>query len=237
MSITYDQYVSQIANLLVVSSGDTNFQTALPGIITDAEQTMYRDLDLLGTRVTNIAGTLTAGNRLASLSTTSGAFLVVEEVNVMSPSSASLTNASRIPLVNTSRDFINLVYPSNATVDTPEFWSMANDATIVVGPVPDAAYTLEVIGTVRPTALSSNNSSTVLTQMLPDAFIAASMRFAAGYQKNFSAMSDDPKAGLTWAALYQQHMQSALVEELRKKYQSQGWVSNQPSPIATPPRV
>ena len=72
---------------------------------------------------------------------------------------------------------------------------------------------------------------------MPDLFIAASMVFANGYMKNFSAMADDPQAPVTWEKHYQTLKQSAMEEEFRKKFGSQGWTSKQPNPIATPPRA
>src|SRR5258705_10162246 len=49
MSINYTTYVSQIANLTVISSGDPNFQTMVPGMIDYAEQRIYREGDFLAT--------------------------------------------------------------------------------------------------------------------------------------------------------------------------------------------
>ena len=237
MSLTYDQLVIDMANFAVVSPSDANYLLAVPDIITDSEQRMYRDLDLLATRVTNTAASFSSGDRYLTLPSSLGTFLVVEEVNAITPVTATSTNGTRVPLVNTSQDFINIVYPSNvAATNVPEFWSMKDNATIVVGPVPDAAYSVEIVGTIRPTPLSSSNQTTILTTMLPDAFFAACLSYCAGYMKNFSAMSDDPQAGQTWEATYKTRLASAGIEEFRKKYQSQAWTSKIPAPFATPPR-
>lgn len=235
----YSDYVTQLAGLIVVSTGDSNFTTQLPGIIDYAEQRIYRELDLIATRVTDTSslGACVANQRLTALSTANGQFLVVEEINVITPSTGTALTGTRYQLQNTSRSFIDLCYPSNTTASSlPQFWSMANSSTIVLGPAPDAAYTLEVVGTQRPTALSSNNSSTILTKMLPDVFMAASMVYACGYLKNFGAVVDDPKMAVTWESIYQQQKGSALVEEVRKKYQGESYTSEQPSPVAGKPR-
>lgn len=240
MAIDYDTYVSQLANLVVVSTGDSNFNTQLPGIIDYAEQRIYRELDLINTRITDTSslGACTANQRLTPLSTASGQFLVVEEVNVITPSTGTAATGTRNPATNTSRSFIDVCYPSNSdATGLPQYWSMANSSTIILAPAPDAAYTLEVVGTQRPTPLSSANSSTILTQMLPDLFIAASMVYASGYLKNFGSMVDDPKMAVSWESVYQTQKGSALVEEVRKKYQGDAWTSKQPSPVASPPRT
>src|SRR5581483_10617239 len=53
MSITYASYVSQLANIMVVSSADANFATFLPGAIDYAEGRVYRDLNLVAQYVTD----------------------------------------------------------------------------------------------------------------------------------------------------------------------------------------
>lgn len=234
----YGTYVTDLANLIVVGSTDANFQTALPNIIADAENRIYRDLDLLATRVTNTSMTCSSGVRTITLSTTAGTLLVIEEVNVITPSSATALTGERNPAINASREFINATYPSATSFNgIPQFWSNTDNTGLVFGPAPDEAYPLEVIGTIRPTPLSSLNSSTILTQMLPDLFMAASMVFSAAYLKNFGAMSDDPKSGMSWEQVYQSRLASAGLEEVRKKHQSQGWTGKHPSPVATPQRV
>ena len=132
------------------------------------------------------------------------------------------------------------VYPtatSSSSTALPLYFAMVTDQSLIVGPPPSRDVVIEYTGTTRPSALSSANSSTYLTANLPDLFIAASMVFANGYLKNFSAMADDPKAAPSWEMHYQTLKQSAMEEEYRKKFQSQGWTSKQPNPIATPPRT
>lgn len=236
--LDYPTYISQTSNLMVIGSTDASFQTMAPGMIDYAENRIYRDLDLLATRVTNTSASLSSGVRSVALSTTSGTILVVENVNVITPSTATATTGTRIPLTFTSRDFIDNVYPSGqAATGTPLFCAMVSNTTLLFGPSPDAAYPIEVVGTIRPTVLSSNNSSTILTQMLPDLFIAASMVFASGYMRDFGAQADNPQQAAAWEGQYTTLFKSANVEELRKRYMSEGWTNQTPSPVASPPRV
>jgi hypothetical protein len=238
MAINYTTYTSQIANIMVISSANAEFNTMLPGMIDYAEQRMYRELDLLRTRVTDGTGSLVAGSNLFTLPTSIGTFLVVEQVNILTPSTAASSAATTVPLVNTSVDVIDVTYPSQITgTGVPEFFAMKSDTQILLGPTPSAAYPVQIRGTQRPTPLSSANSSTILTQMLPDCFIAASMVFGAGYMRDFGSQSDNPQISQSWESQYTKLIQSATVEELRKKYQSQAWTDQTPTPIATPPRV
>jgi len=239
MSLDYTSYVAQLSNLMVIASSDPGFQTFLPGCIDYAEQRLYRELDLLATRITDATTVVSSGNRNFTLPTTTGTFLVVESINTITPVGlAANSSGSRNPVVFASREFIDVCYPSNSIVTgVPEFAAMASNTQIILGPAPDAGYVAEVVGTQRPTALSSVNTTTILTTMLPDVFMAASMVFGSGFMRDFGSQTDDPQQSGSWETQYQALLRSADVEELRKKYQSQGWTSAKPSQIATPPRA
>lgn len=234
MSLTYTSYVTDIANLMVVSPADTNYLVVLPNIIDDAEQRIYRECDFLNTVTVFSTVSLSSDTRNVTLPSTV-VCVVVDSINVLSTAAVP----SRAQLTPASKDWLNVVYPtatSSSSSAIPLYFAMVTDQTIIVGPPAGQTYDLEITATVRPTALSSSNSSTYLTQKLPDLFVAASMVFANAYLKNFSAMADDPKAAASWEGHYQTLKQSAMEEEFRKKFGSQGWTSKIPNPIATPPR-
>jgi hypothetical protein len=67
VSINYTTYSSQLANLMVQSQTDPNFVTFLPGCIDYAEQRLYRELDLLVSRINSSATSLSSGNRSVTL--------------------------------------------------------------------------------------------------------------------------------------------------------------------------
>ena len=236
MALTYNQYVTDMANLMVVPPTDTNFLTALTNIIDDAEQRIYRELDLLNTIVRDTSSTLTANSRNFTLPQSGGRFVVTESMNVFTPV-GNTTN--RKQLVPVSREWLDAVWGNEtapSTPSVPDYYAMITDQTIIVGPSPDAAYTMEVVGTIRPQPLSQSNSTTYLTLYLPDLFIAASMVFSVAYQRDFGAATDDPNAAGSWESHYLKLFPSANTEEQRKRYASQAWTSKQPAPLATPPR-
>lgn len=238
MSLDYGTYKDQLANLIVIGSTDANFLTFLPGCIDYAEQRIYRELDLLYTQVTDATTQVSANNRNFILPTASGTFITVDNLNIISPVNTLSSNGSRIPLTPVDRSVIDLVYPSGLTSNgVPRFYAMASNTQVILGPPPDGAYYAEVIGIQRPQALSSANSSTILTQYVPDVFMAASCVYAFGFQRDFGGQADDPKASQSWENQYQTLMKSASIEQARAKFEGQGWTSASPSPIATPPRV
>lgn len=229
MSYTYTEYVSTLANTLVVPEDDVYFVAELPRIIDDAEQRCYRDLDLLTTIVRDSSGSLTANSRNFTFPRH---FVVSESINVLTP--------DRYQLIPTTREFLDAVYPNETAVlspSVPQYYAMITDQTIIVGPPPDTSYALEVIGTIRPDPLSAANTTTYLTLYLPDLFFAASCMFAFSYLQNYGAAADSPQSTGSWDSHYAKLLASADVEENRKKYASQAWTPKQPAPLATPPRA
>ena len=220
--------------MLVLPPTQPEYLIALPTIIDDAEQRIYRDLDLLSTVIRDSSGTLTANSRNFTFPQH---MIVSESLNVFTPVG---TTTNRNQLVPVSREFLDALWPNEAAATTPSvpaYYAMITDQQIIVGPPPDASYTVETIGTIRPAPLSASNPTTYLTSYLPDLFFNASMVLGAAYLKNFGAMVDDPKMAITWEGHYQTGLASANTEEQRKRYASQAWTPKSPAPLATPPRV
>jgi hypothetical protein len=239
MALTYTTFVSSIANLLPVSISDSGFQTVLPNIIDDAEQRLYTELDLLYTNTRDNSGAFTAGARTFAIpNPSSGVWVVFSEFNVITPVGTTDPElGTRNPMLPISNEMLNTLWPSVAGSTVPEKFSMLNPTDIIVGPWPDAAYQVEAVGEIRPNPLSSSNVTTILSVYFPQLMIAAGMVFACGYQKNFGAMVDDPKSGITWEAHLQTLMAGTDKEESRKVFFAEGWSSQEPSKIVTPPRT
>lgn len=237
--LTYATYVSSLANLLPVSASDPGFVAVLPNIIADAELRLYRALDLLDTSVRDSSATLTTGTRNFNLPTAIGTFIICDEVNVITPVGTSDPElGTRNQLVPCSDEMLNALWPSATGSTVPQYFAMVNQGSIIVGPFPDQAYTVEVVGTQRPAPLSSTNTTTVLSTFFEDLLLSASMVFAAGYQKNFGSGSDDPKMAVSWEAHTQMLLADARTEEARKMFTSQGWSDKSPIPSSTtPPRT
>ena len=252
--LTYSQYVTQIATMAVVAETDPAFVTILPQMITYSENRMYRDIDFMFTS-TSLHGTtfvLAAGNRnlsfnidLASNSDAqAGTFVVSEQINLLTDAegnAADTTNPDacvRVPLLPTTKEFLDAVYGSSLTANRgqPQYFVPFNETLFFVGPVPDQAYPVEVVGTYRPNSLSASNTTTFISLYLPDVFIMASMIYISAYQRNFGRLNDDPQMAITYESQYQALLKSAIVEEARKKFDAAGWSSQSPATVATPTR-
>jgi hypothetical protein len=239
MSLNYTQYVNSLSNLLPVPGSDSGFQTALPNAIDDAEQRLYRDLQLLNTVVRDASIAFSTNTRTFNLPSAQGTFYVVDSIYAITPAGTVNPDlGTHNYLTPASRSFIDALFPSSNGSGVPQYFAPTTQNAYVVGPWPDQAYQAEVVGTIRPNALSSTNVTTLLSWYFPDLFVAASMVFMTAFQQNFGAAGvDNPQQGVTWETHYASLLKSAETEEAMKKFTSQGWSSKPPAELATPPRT
>ncbi len=236
--LDYNSYVASILNLMPTTATDPGFITVLPNIIDDAEQRLYRELDLLNTVVRDSSAAFTPSTRTFDLPSTNGTFYVVEGMYAITPfGTTNPDTGKRNYLTPSSRGYIDAAFPSSAGSGIPAYFAPTTQNSYIVGPWPDQAYQAEVVGTIRPAAISTSNLTTLLSAYFPDLFVAASMVFAGGYMQNFGQQSDNAQMAVSWEAHYQALMQSAAVEEGRKKFTQAGWSGKQPAPYVTPPRT
>jgi len=233
MSLTYTTFVSSLANEMAISLTDPNFVLMLPNFIDYTELRIQRDLDLLNTVTTDATTVLTAGSRTYIAPT---AFVVIQQLNVITPVSASVSTGTKNALTPVTKEFLDTMY-GNATIRAlPQYFAMVDNWTISLGPVPDQAYPVEVVGTQRAIPLSTSNSSNYLSTYLPDLYLAGAMVSASGWMRNYGSQADTPQMAQSWENQYETLLKSATVEEFRKKFQSSAWSSMSPTVIATPTR-
>lgn len=233
-------YVTQMATMAVVDAADPAFLTILPQMIVYAELRMYRDLDFLFTSGSTTAYSLTTGSRILNVNADTfpyGTLVVPEQINVL-VGSTNPDLAQRVPLLPTTKEFLDAVYGSGAIANrgVPQYWVPFDDYTFLVGPYPDSGYTVEIVGTYRPASLSATNPTTFISLNLPDIMIMASMVYISAYQRNFGRMNDDPQMAMSYESQYQTLLKGAASEEARKKFEAAAWSSQSPSPLATPTR-
>lgn len=238
MSYNYTTFQQALAIEMVIPNANpenAGFQAILPTLIDQAEQSCYRDLNLLTAISSQIFATR-ALQRLLSFTAASGQqqILVAENVNVL------LATGERHQMYPATRDFLTACYGGPQSAAEPHYFAMNDDQTFVLGPWPDQVYSIEVVGETRPAPLYSaapgdGTQTTFLTQVLPDLFLAAAMVAASGYQKNFGSQADDPKMALSWAAMYAQALKSAQQEETQKRFHGWQAMTSQASPPPTPP--
>jgi hypothetical protein len=233
MAMNYYSFVQRFADMSGTLKSDINPTIMVPSAIDYAEERLYRELNLITAQVTDTSASLSSDNRTFVLPNTIGTFVSVQELNVLTPSSlaGSSVGAIRNKCAPMALNWLNYVYPSEKSsfygstavnISVPSVFANKDDLTMIVGPSPDAPFHVEVIGTIRPAQLTSTNSSTFLTKIYPDLFLAATMVFACGYIRdkalNTPNSGDIGTASQYWETQYQTLYRSAIAEDVRVKY-------------------
>ena len=242
----YATYKQQIATMAVIPVTDATYQIILPSMINYAELRMQRDIDFLSTQISTTAYSFSSPYGAIGSNTLTipqSAFVTTQTMEVIANDGASS------PLLPVTKEFIQNVYGSGSTQGLPMYYaeyggdSQTTGYTsqiMIVGPIPNAAYSLRLTGTVRSAPLgdgtNGTQTTTYISANLPDLFIMASMIYISAYQRNFGRQSDDPQMAQSYESQYQALLRSALVEENRKKYEAAAWSSYSPAPAASPTR-
>jgi hypothetical protein len=231
--LTYTTYVAQIATLAVVPVTDTNYISIIPSMIDYAELRMQRDLDFLNTVATSSYTPASVTPSLAlSTNTSSYPYVTVQNIAVVDPTSGFTKQLTPV-----SKEWIYNTYPIGSTTALPVYYAPFDDNEYLLGPQPDQIYTYSVVGTQRFPTLSATNTTTFISQYLPDVFIMASMIYISAYQRNFTSIaSNDPQMAVTYESQYQALLKGAMVEEARKKFEASAWSSMSPPMAATAQR-
>lgn len=233
MAYTYTTYRTALQTMVASQAPDAAFDTILPSAIDYAEQRMYRELDLLVTNVRDYSVTTIPSTRNITIPSE---YVTIDGINALTPSGSNATTGVRSPITPVSRDLLDNLWPGNAVTGTPSQFAMITQWELILGPSPDVAYNLEIIGTQRPEPLSAANQTTFLSERLPDLFMAASMIFMSGYMRNYGAQASDPQQGMSWEQQYDLLFKSADTEEARKKFAGSSWSSQPVYPSAQPQR-
>jgi hypothetical protein len=127
---------------------ETNFVAAIPTFIKQAEQRVYRSVNLPVNRK-NVAGNMTDGN----------AYLAMPS-DFLFPFSLSITSSSnQIFLLNKDANFIRSTYPNASTEGTPKYYGVFDTDTFIIGPTPDANYVTELHYYYQPSSIVSSTTS------------------------------------------------------------------------------
>ena len=233
MSLTFAQYQSQMLALTQFNAGDPNFTTFLSSALDYAQDRINRELNLLDTVFSFNGFTATPNIRLFNFNAAN--MNVLLDVNIITPAGQTSPDlGTRNPVTICSKEYLNAVYNSATPTGIPVNFALLTDYSLLFGPWPDQAYTVEVIGTQDPLSLASVPNGTWVSLNLPDLLIAASMVYFSGAMKNFSAQSDDPKMAMSWEAQYVLLRDSAAIEDLRRKFQATGWTPELPNQTNAP---
>ena len=184
--MTYAELVAAIKDY--TNNTETAFVAAIPTFVKQAEQRIYRSVNLPVNRK-NVAGTLTDGNQYLTMPT-----------DFLLPLSLSITSSSnQIFLLNKDSNFIRSTYPNASTKGTPKYYATFASDTFIIGPTPDANYVTELHYYYQPASIVDTSPSWLGTNA-DTALLYGSLVEAYTYMKGDADMMQ----------LYQQRYQEAV---------------------------
>ena len=242
--MTYDEYVQQLAALLVVEPTDERFLVLLPWITQSAELRILREpmFDFLATRGASV---ITGPTNIADRSVPfPPAIVIAQQVNLLTPANTQGPEATVIPLLRTTKEYIDNTWPNQALTQIPQPFAtyfairdMGPDPQILIAPTPNDSYYLTVYGTSRPPVISPANQSNFISREMPDLLMASAMILATGsILKAYSQAADDPAQAVSWNSVYEAIKSGVGVESMRQRAVSSGWSELPPAPLAGTPR-
>ena len=166
MALTYAQLVVQIQDY----TENTFTTTDINNFIRQAEQRIYNTVQLPALRK-NVMGSLSSGNKYLTMPTDWLATFSLAVIN---------TDNEYSYLLNKDVNFIRQSFPDTDSdfYGEPQYYAVFDNATIIVGPTPDANYSAELhyfyypesIVTASTSWLGNNFSSALLYGSLLEAY-------------------------------------------------------------------
>jgi hypothetical protein len=188
--MTYAELVTKIRDYTEV---DSNVFTAtiVNGFILDAEWRIQRDVDSDNNRKYATASII-AGQPYVSTPLLTDQTLIIREAQI-------LYNGEYYQIEYRDTGFIN-EYNNTQVQGIPKYFSYWDEQNIVLAPIPDLTYTMQLNYTLKPAGLSASNTTTYLSQQFPSGLLYACLVEAYGFLKGPADMIQ----------FYEQKYQSAL---------------------------
>jgi hypothetical protein len=168
---------------------ETSFVNNIPTFVKQAEYRIYRNVNLPA-NYTVATVTTTSSNKLLSAPAD---FLIQSELKITSGS-------DKIPLIIKDQSFIRQAYPDESSTGLPKYYGLFDNDSFILGPTPDAAYSVEVYYYKIPTSIVTAGT-TWLGDYADEVLLYGSLVEAYTYMKGDQDM----------LALYQQRYNEALV--------------------------
>jgi len=190
---TYTELKSVVADYLA----RTDLTTQIPDFITLAEVRLKRDL-----RIRQMLKVATASMTVSdSTVALPSDFLAIRDMHLDTNPASSLEYLSPSSFFSNAHT-TNLGIPTKYTVLASEFQ---------FAPIPDSAYTVQILYYALPTPLSSSVSSNVFLSTCPDLLLYAALGEAEPYLINDARIQ-------TWAALYDRGLASLSSSDESSEY-------------------
>ena len=209
--MTYAELVQKIRDYTEVSSTVLT-DTIVNGFISDAEFRLLRDVDSDNNK-RYVTAQLVSGTRFID---TPDNLLVIRSAQIVDSDGPSSAN-NRDFLQYRDTSFMSEFNPAEST-GVPKYYSNWDQNTIVVAPTPNATYTIQVNYILKPSGLSSTNTTTYLSQQFPNGLLYACLVEAFSFLKGPNDLLQ------LYEGKYKQAVEAFSVEQMgrrrRDEYQS-----------------
>lgn len=178
---TYADLLASVATWM----NRTDLTSVIPDFVTIAESKIARDLRLRK-QITSTTLSTSTSTRAVALPTD---WLEFENVSV--------AGTPETPCQYVNIEHMDVKYPEGGSSGRPYVFTIEAD-NLLMGPTPDAVYTLNVLYYARFGALATNSTNWLMTNH-PNIYLYACLREGAFYRK-------DPKEAMQWDGLYKQEV-------------------------------
>ena len=173
MSFTYSALKQALQDY--TDNNETSFVTNLPIFITQAEERILKSVQLSLFRK-NVLGGLTQSNRYLGAPS-----------DFLAPYSLSFINADNkhVFLQFKDSDFVESFSPNESTTGNPRFYAVFDVDNFVIGPTPNASYSVELNYFYRPASLilAGESGTTWISENAQIALLYGSLLEAYIYMK------------------------------------------------------
>ena len=171
MSFTYATLKTAVQDYLQVS--ETTFTTQLPRFIQESEDRIFSMVQLPDQRK-NVQGNLTSGNRFLATPT-----------DFYAPMSLAIINSDTYDYLDYKHPSFIKEFSSGTTQSTPKYYSLFDETSFEISPIPDSNYTVELHYLNKPGSLTSGSDSgtTTLSTDYADALLYGALVEGAVFLK------------------------------------------------------
>tara|TARA_R100000406_G_scaffold85136_1_gene68442 strand:+ start:643 stop:1287 length:645 start_codon:yes stop_codon:yes gene_type:complete len=171
MSFTLATLKTAVQDYLQVS--ESTFTSQLDRFIQESEDRIFSLVQLPNQRK-NVQGTLTAGTRFLATPT-----------DFYAPMSLAIINSSTYDYLDYKHPSFIKEFSPSTTQGTPKYYSLFDETSFEVSPIPDSGYTVELHYLHKPASLTSGSDSgtTFLSTDYPDALLYGALVEGAVFLK------------------------------------------------------
>lgn len=183
--MTFSELVTKIRNYTEVDSNVLS-DTIIEDFIRDAEFKIFREVDADYAReyATSTLNVSSPYLLLPNATSSSGVTTTRRAVIVRSVMGYD-TNQSPTQKVYLEPKDTSFIFEYNSQGDTgfPKYYAMWKETSIIMAPTPDAAYTVQLSYVYTPDHLSATNTTTYLSENVPELLLYATLVEAYGFLK------------------------------------------------------